>query len=78
MVGAPRVSIVKLNRYRHGIRRMFYTRKLPNTFNFTQKKRANRDIFGEKMRMWDVLLIYFEQFVSLFANFYSNTKSDIL
>ena len=29
----------------------------------------------KKLGMFDVLLIYFEQFVSLFANFYSNTKS---
>ena len=39
------------------------------------EKRINRDIFGEKFRIKDVLFIYFEQIVSLFANVHSNTKS---
>ena len=38
------------------------------------EKRINRDIFGEKFRIKDAFFIYFEQIVSLFADFYSNAK----
>ena len=40
---------------------------IPKIFNFTQEKRVNRDIFGQKSRMVDVLLIYFEQIQSFCA-----------
>ena len=33
---------------RHGICQMFYTSKIPEIFNFTQKKCVNCDIFGKK------------------------------
>ena len=34
---------------RHGICQMFYTSKIPKIFNFSRKKRVNRDIFGKKI-----------------------------
>ena len=39
-------------------------------FRFYLEKRVNRTFFGKK-KMWilDVLLIYFDQIVSVFANF---------
>ena len=43
--------------------------------NFTQEKSVNRDIFGQELRIEDVLLIYFEQIVSFCAIIYSNTNS---
>ena len=54
---------------------MFYTRMILKFFNFTRKKCVNRDIFCQKLRMEDVLLIYFEQIVSFCAINYSNTNS---
>ena len=36
-----------------GICQMFYTSRIPNFFNFTRKKRINRGIFGNKLRMED-------------------------
>ena len=33
----------------------------------TQEKRVNRDIFGQTLRMEDVLPIYYEQNLSFFA-----------
>ena len=57
---------------RHEICQMFY-RNYRN-FQFYPKERVYRDIFVKKLRMWDVLLIYFEQIVSFFGHFYSNTK----
>ena len=50
---------------------MFYPSKILNGLDFTWQKCANHDIFGNNLRMEDVLLIYFEQFV-IFS--YSNTK----
>ena len=44
-------------------------------FQFYPKKCVHRNIFGKQLRIQDVLFTYFEQVVSLFANFYSNTKS---
>ena len=44
-------------------------------FQFYPKKCLHRNIFGKQLRIQDVLFTYFEQVVSLFANFYSNTKS---
>ena len=38
-----------------------------------QKKRANRDIFYQQLRMLDVLLISYEQIVSLFQ-FFTQTR----
>ena len=38
--------------------------KIPKFFNSTREKRIYRDIFGQKLRMGDVLLIHFEQIVS--------------
>ena len=38
--------------------------------NFTPEKCVNRDIFGQKLRMEDVLLIYFEQNVIFCAIIY--------
>ena len=49
--------------------------KIPKFFNSTRKKRIYRDIFGQKLRMGDVLLIYFEQIVSFCAIIYLNTNS---
>ena len=48
---------------------------IPKFSIFPGKKRANRNSFGQKLRMEDVLLIYFEQIVSFFAIIYSNTNS---
>ena len=39
------------------------------------KKSVNRDNFGKQLRIENLLLIYFEQIVSLSAIIYSNTKS---
>ena len=43
--------------------------------NFTPEKCVNCDIFGPKLRMEDVLLIYFEQNVIVCAIIYSKTNS---
>ena len=40
---------------RSGICQILYTRKIPKIFNFTQEKRIHCDIFGQKLRMDDVL-----------------------
>ena len=45
----------------------------PWKFQFYPKK--NRDIFGKLSGILDVLLICFNQIVSIFENIYSNTKS---
>ena len=55
---------------RHG--QMFYISEIPK---FYLRKRVNRDIFGQELRMKKVLLIYFEQIVSFCAIIYSNTNS---
>ena len=48
---------------------MFYTSKIPIFFiNFSREKRSNRDIFVQKLRIEDVLLTYFEQYVSFLCN----------
>ena len=60
---------------RQGICQMFYTIEISEHFIITPKKRVNRVISGEKLRIKELLFIYFEQIVSLFANVYSNTKS---
>ena len=36
-----------------------FVSKIPKFFNFSRKKHINRDIFGQKLRMKDVSLIYF-------------------
>ena len=55
-----------------GICKIFYTSKIPKFFNFSREKRVNRDIFVKNLRIEEALLImYFEQIVS----FYANTKS---
>ena len=50
---------------------MLYTCEIHKISNFAPKKRINRDIFGEKFRIKDVLFIYFEQIVSFYAIVYS-------
>ena len=40
---------------------------IPKILKFTQEKCVNRDIFGQKSRMVDVLLIYFEHILSFCA-----------
>ena len=67
---------------RLGICQILYTSEIKKN-NFIREKRANRDIFGQKLRMEDVLLIYIEQIVSfcaiIYSNIiYSNTNSVIL
>ena len=42
----------------------FYNGKIPNFLNLTREKLVNRHIFGKKLRMEDVLLI-FEQIFAL-------------
>ena len=49
---------------RQGICQIIYTSRIPKFFNFTWEVRVNRDIFGKKMKMENILLIYFEQIVS--------------
>ena len=49
---------------------MLYTSQIPEIFNSTRKTRVLQH-YWQKLRIQDVLFIYFEQFVSLFANFYS-------
>ena len=43
-------------------------------FNFTQDKCANYDIFGQKLRVENVLLYYLEQIVSFCAVIYKLTQ----
>ena len=50
---------------------MFYTNKISEFFNYTQ----DDDIFGKKMRIEDVIHVYFEQIVSFCVIIYSNTIS---
>ena len=38
---------------------IFYSSESPKFFNFTREKHVNRDIFGQKLRMEDLLLVYF-------------------
>ena len=45
--------------------------RFPKNFNFTREKCVNCDIFGQQMRMVEVLLIFFEQIV----RFCENTNS---
>ena len=40
---------------------------MPKFFNYTREDHVNRDIFCQKFRMEDVLLIYFEQIVRFFC-----------
>ena len=49
--------------FRDGICQMIYTSKVAKLFNFTREKGVNRNIFGKKMRMLDVLHLYFDKFV---------------
>ena len=51
-------------RIRRGICYFFYNGKIPNFLNLTREKLVNRHIFGKKLRMEDVLLI-FEQIFAL-------------
>ena len=46
---------------RCGICQIFITSKIPKLLNFTQEKRVNRSIFGQTLKMEDVLVIFFEQ-----------------
>ena len=53
----------------HGICQIFYTSKIPshiisNYSPFYPRKCVNREIYGQKLRMEDVLPIYFEQIAS--------------
>ena len=50
---------------------MFYTNKISEFFNYTQ----DYDIFGKKMRIEDIIHVYFEQIVSFCVIIYSNTNS---
>jgi len=52
---------------------MFHTNKIPNFLKFTQETRVNRNMFGKKMRVEYVLLIYFEQIDSFYTQIYSNS-----
>ena len=54
---------------RHGICQIFYTSKISNFVNFTWEKRVNRDLFGQKLRMDDVFLIYFEKNCQFSCNY---------
>ena len=60
---------------RLGICQIFYTSKIPNFLNYTREKRVDRNIFGNTLRIEDVLVIYFEEHVSICAIIYSNTNS---
>ena len=42
--------------------------RFPFFINFSREKRSNRDIFVQKLRIEDVLLTYFEQYVSFLCN----------
>ena len=44
-------------------------------FNFTRENRANYNIFWQKLRVENVLLLYLEQIVSFWAVIFSNTNS---
>ena len=57
-----------------GVCQIFYTSKI-EIKQFFPRKCVNRNIFGQQLRMEDVLLIYFEQNVSFCAIIYSKTKS---
>ena len=50
---------------------MLYTGKILNFLDFDWEKRINYDIFGNNLRMEDILLICFEQIVIFF---YSNAN----
>ena len=54
---------------------IFYTIKIPKFVNFNRDNRIKSNIFGQKLRMDDALLIYFGQIVSFCAIIYSNTNS---
>ena len=51
---------------------MFYTGKILSLLDFTREKHVNRYIFGKKMWMRDVLLVYFEQIVTFCAEMQTN------
>ena len=59
---------------RHGIYQIFYSSEILKSFHFTWKF-LNCDSFCKIARILEVLIIYFDQIISLFANFCSNTKS---
>ena len=44
-------------------------------FNFTRENCANYNIFWQKLRVENVLLLYLEQIVSFWAVIFSNTNS---
>ena len=52
----------------------FTSVKFPIFFKFAREKRIDCDIFGQLLRMWDVLLIYLQQIFSFCAAIYSNTN----
>ena len=50
---------------RRRICQMFYTSKIPNFVNLIRKTRVNSDIFGNKLKMEDVLLLCLVQIVGV-------------
>ena len=54
---------------------MFYTSKILNGLEVTRQKCVNHDIFGNNLRMEDVLLIYFEQIVIFPTQIQTNSSS---
>ena len=54
---------------------IFYAIKIPNFFNFNRGNRIKSNIFGQKLRMDDVFLVYLDQIVSFCAIIHSNTNS---
>ena len=53
---------------------MFYTSKIPICFSFTRRKHVDCDIYNRKLKMEDVLLIYYEQIVSFYTQIQTNSK----
>ena len=54
---------------------MFYTGKILNFLDFDWEKRINYDIFGNNLRMEDILLICFEQIVIFFSTLMQTNSS---
>ena len=53
------MSMVKFSPIRHGICQIFYTSKFPKCFNFIREKRVNHNIFNQKLKTKNDLLIFF-------------------
>ena len=60
---------------RLGICQIFHTSIFQKFSILPETKRANRGIFGQNLKLQDVLLTYFEQIVSFCAFTYSKTNS---